>query len=91
MPADDWDRIQEIFLAAADLPDCNRPAFLDTACIDDAELRAEVESLLCADASPAVRLSAVIQSEAGAVLQEIPRPYNDAGGSWCAPSARNSS
>jgi hypothetical protein len=62
MPGDNWERVQEIFLAAADLPEADRPAFLDT-----------VESLLRADTSPSVKLAAAIQSEAGAVLQEAAR------------------
>ncbi len=41
-----WNRVQELFAAAADRPPQQRRAFLDQACGDDAELRAEVESLL---------------------------------------------
>jgi hypothetical protein len=69
MSADNWGRVQEIFLAAADLSEAERPAFLETACRDDRALRDEVESLLRADMWPSVGLAAAIQSEAGAVLQ----------------------
>lgn len=44
-----WDRIQSIFLQALDLSPEQRAAFLDTACVDDAEVRREVESLLTHD------------------------------------------
>jgi WD40 repeat protein/tRNA A-37 threonylcarbamoyl transferase component Bud32 len=39
-------RVKELFLAARKLAEGERPAFLDTSCGGDAELRAEVESLL---------------------------------------------
>ena len=42
----DPDRSQAVFLAVQGLPKANRQAFLDGACGADAELRAEVESLL---------------------------------------------
>ena len=74
MPGDNWERVQEIFLAAADLPEAEQSAFLEAACLEDGGLRAEVESLLRADTAPSIKLAAVIQSEAGALLQEAPRP-----------------
>ncbi len=43
-------RVRELYLEAADLPGDQRTAFLDRACAGDAELRAEVESLLAAAA-----------------------------------------
>jgi eukaryotic-like serine/threonine-protein kinase len=46
MPAERWERLQELFEEAlARAPD-SRPAFLQGACPDDPELRAEVETLL---------------------------------------------
>ena len=39
-------RLTEIFLAAADLPEQERSAFLDRACGDDSALRARVEAML---------------------------------------------
>ena len=45
----DWARIEEIFLAAADLSGADRARYLDDACGGDATLRDEVESLLTAD------------------------------------------
>ena len=74
MAGDNWERVQEIFLAAVNLPEDEWPAFLDRACVANPELRAEVESLLQADTVPTVPWSAVIRSEAGAILQEAPVP-----------------
>lgn len=51
MPDANWDRIQELFLDAADLPPLERAAFLDRNCAGQPALRAEVESLLAADRS----------------------------------------
>ena len=72
MPADNWDRVQEIFLAAADLPSPEQSRFLDTACLGDAGLRAEVESLLRADSAGEASLVAAIEAEAGSLLDEEP-------------------
>jgi serine/threonine protein kinase len=47
MPAD-LPRVKEVFLAAANRPPADRPAFLDGACGDDADLRGKVEGLLAA-------------------------------------------
>ncbi|MEO1246534.1 MAG: serine/threonine-protein kinase [Pseudomonadota bacterium] len=41
-----WDNMWEIFHAAATLSGSERAAFLDDACKDDAELRAEIDALL---------------------------------------------
>jgi serine/threonine-protein kinase len=46
MTADQWERVQKLFERALDRSPEERPAFLADACGDDAELRAEVESLL---------------------------------------------
>lgn len=43
-------RLQEIFLAAVDLPNEERAFYLERECGDDAGLREEVESLIAADA-----------------------------------------
>ena len=44
------ERVSELFLAACELPESERPGFLTESCEGDAELRAEVEQLLAADA-----------------------------------------
>ncbi len=54
MPPDP-NRVRDIFLAAAELPAADRPAYLDRACGEDAELRAVVERFLAAHAEPASR------------------------------------
>ena len=72
MPVDNWDRVQEIFLAAADLPAAEQSGFLDTACLGDAGLREEVESLLRADSAGEAPLVAAIEAEAGSLLDEEP-------------------
>jgi WD40 repeat protein len=55
MPADP-NRVKDLFLAAADLPASDRPAFLAGACGGDAELLAAVERLLAAHAAPDSRI-----------------------------------
>jgi tetratricopeptide (TPR) repeat protein len=41
-----FQRIEELFQAAADRPEAERAAFLDEACAGDGDLRAEIEALL---------------------------------------------
>jgi hypothetical protein len=59
-----WQRIEELFAAATDLPEAERDAFLDEACAANAELRAELASLLRADARGAEPLRAAVGAEA---------------------------
>src|SRR5690606_26207596 len=47
-----WRRVAAVLDEALDMPPADRARFLDQACDGDAELRAEVEALLAADASP---------------------------------------
>lgn len=46
MNSDSWPRIESIFAQALSLPSNKRADFLEEACLDDPELRREVESLL---------------------------------------------
>ena len=46
MNDDRWNRVKTIFHEVIGCPTQNRPDYLENACNDDAELRAEVESLL---------------------------------------------
>ena len=49
-----WHRVQEVFDSVVERPAGERAALLAEACGDDAELRAEVESLLaCNEQTPA--------------------------------------
>src|SRR5262249_8316780 len=70
---DNWERVQEIFLEAADLRPSERALFLDRACGADAVLRLEVESLLQEDATGGAVLDFAIQTEAASIL-EAPLP-----------------
>ena len=72
MPGYNWDRVQELFLAAADLAESEQPAWLDSACMGDTALREEVESLLRADRSSGASLATAVESAAGSLLEEPP-------------------
>jgi hypothetical protein len=47
-----WSRIREVFGAALETPKSQRPQFLESACGDDPDLRAEVEGLLAGSEEP---------------------------------------
>jgi serine/threonine protein kinase/tetratricopeptide (TPR) repeat protein len=70
LPQENWDRIQELFLEAAELPPSQRHAFLDAACNGDNGVRQEVESLLQAEASGESAVETAIESEVAAMLEE---------------------
>jgi serine/threonine protein kinase len=67
-PADNWEQVQQIFLAVADLADAERAHVLEQMCQGDKALRAEVESLLDADLTNPIEIEATIESEATAAL-----------------------
>jgi tRNA A-37 threonylcarbamoyl transferase component Bud32/tetratricopeptide (TPR) repeat protein len=46
LPGDQWEQVEKLFLAAADLPEDKRGDFLDSSCGEDARLRMEILSLL---------------------------------------------
>jgi tetratricopeptide (TPR) repeat protein len=69
---DGWTQVQDLFLQAADLPAADRGAFLAGACGGDARLRAEVESLLGADAADVAVIARAIEAEVGALLDDGP-------------------
>ena len=60
MKPDRWQRIEDIFHDAAELPPADRPAFLSAACAGDEQLRREVESLLKNDDSQSNLLGATV-------------------------------
>jgi serine/threonine protein kinase len=70
MPHEKWDRIEEIFLQAADVPPSERGPLLDRICGGDTEMRMEVESLLRADATGESGVCAAIESEVACMLNE---------------------
>src|SRR5947207_6686013 len=51
MTPERWQRIEDLFQSARTRTPAERAAFLDGACANDAELRAEVEGLLAAEDS----------------------------------------
>ena len=67
MTTDRFRRCEELFHAAAALPEAERGGFLEDACADDAGLRAEVERLLAAHerAGGFIQIPAVQLSRAG--------------------------
>ena len=67
---DNWARVQDIFLEAADLRPPDRAAFLDTACAGDPDLRREVESLLQEDPTGETTIDVAIQTEAARLLKD---------------------
>ena len=73
--ADRWQKIEDIFLDALDLPPEARPAHLDAHC-DDSDMRREVERMLQADSQEDVFLDNPVASleEALAPLENDPTP-----------------
>jgi tetratricopeptide (TPR) repeat protein len=69
-----WDQAQRLFLAAADLSPADRALFLDRSCASDAEMRAEVESLIEADRGSAECIAGVVGGEASKLLES---PFQD--------------
>src|ERR1035438_1870470 len=62
-----WRRIEEVVGAALATPAPERPAFLDSACGGDAEMRAEVEGLLAnGDAASSLRRAVGLRERDGA-------------------------
>jgi hypothetical protein len=64
MKTDNWDRVEQLFLAAADLSAAERVRFLDSSCEGNRALRAEVESLLAADSQNGAAIVAAVHDEA---------------------------
>lgn len=60
MTSESWEKAKELFSDALGLSASERAAMLDEKCGDDAELRAEVESLLTADAQPSTLFDAPV-------------------------------
>jgi len=64
MQPSSWERTQQLFLQAADLPPAAQARFLDSACAGDPDLRAEVESLIAADRKDGAGVAAAVGSAA---------------------------
>src|SRR5436305_9749862 len=67
-----WDRVQRLFLSAADLPAGEQARYLDQACGGDRQLRAEVESLLASDRKDGEGISHAVGSEAALLFDSQP-------------------
>src|SRR5689334_5523954 len=65
---DNWEKVQELFTSAAELPARERGAFLDQACAGDTELRAEVDSLLEHDVANTQVIAGAVEDAAVDVL-----------------------
>ncbi len=70
MLTENWDRVKEVFLAAADLSGGERDHFLRVACADDTDLRESVDRLLAADAKGSDSIVRVIEGEAQSLLDQ---------------------
>ena len=73
----DWQRIQQIFLELVDLKSADRGCDARGAVrsVGDADLRAEVESLLAADADGGTSIEIAVQDEAASLLDApVPDP-----------------
>jgi tetratricopeptide (TPR) repeat protein len=81
MPIENWERIQDLFFAAADLPREEQARFLDEKCGTDSTLRREVDSLLTADPKMGEKVFAAIESEAQSLVQ-IPTPVGSRLGAY---------
>ena len=69
-PASRWKQVEELFFAAADLPEDQRNAYLDRACAGDPELRRETESLLATETQAPLSLATLIESAATSLFDE---------------------
>lgn len=68
---ENWDRIQDLFLQALDLPPEARASFLKAACGEDAGVRREVESLLANDAASEQYIATAIVATAQSVVESV--------------------
>ena len=67
-----WQRIQDLFLEAADLPPDEQRRFLDSACLGDADLRQEVGSLLASDRTASEGIATILEEAAQSLLGADP-------------------
>ena len=79
MLPEQWQKLEEIFQAAADLPPDSQTVYLDTACRGDLELRREVEAMLAA--SPLGLIESAIAATADDLIEDI----DPLVGTWLGP------
>jgi non-specific serine/threonine protein kinase/serine/threonine-protein kinase len=70
MTPEHWQRLQELFNAAVELPPEQQAAFLDQACADDPALRRQAESLILASEDATQRIHGAIHEAAESVTLE---------------------
>ncbi len=71
MTPERWQQVSDLFASALERGPREAAAFLEEACGDDAELRAEVESLLCEHARAGEFLSHPASAGAASALREV--------------------
>ena len=64
----DWQRVQQLFLEAVDLPSGERARFLQRCCADNPELLGDIESLLEADGDGGESIEMAVQDEAASLF-----------------------
>ncbi|MDX1983455.1 MAG: serine/threonine-protein kinase, partial [Bryobacteraceae bacterium] len=64
-----WQRVEDLFLHAVELPFAERAAWLAGQCGEDHELRRQVEAMLAADHSAGAKLNAAVGPAAGSISQ----------------------
>jgi len=69
---DNWEKVQEIFFAAADLPSAEQHRFLEGACRDNPDLRRDVDSLLVADRTHSHDIDLAVKAAAQEILDADP-------------------
>ncbi|MEM7350842.1 MAG: serine/threonine-protein kinase [Acidobacteriota bacterium] len=82
--AEHWQRLDEIFAAAVELPDDQRASYLDQATAGDTELRGAVERLLRADEQAQSFLQEPIESPWPSAPSDAAAPSDEVGG-WIGP------
>ena len=68
MSGDHWQRVEDLFHRAADLPPADRASFLDRECAGNENLRRDVESLLAHDSET----GKVIGAAVGRAVEQLP-------------------
>ncbi len=72
MPTDNWQKVQELFHAVADLAPEDQRRSLDSACAPGSALRQEVESLLAADGAAGESIATALEDAAQSLLGADP-------------------
>jgi len=68
MEQERWEKVQDLFHEAAELPEKDRRPFLDANCFSDPSLLSEVLALLDADSKPASVLGKDVSEIASALI-----------------------